>query len=128
MKRQDLFLQMDRLGMNTQEALTRFMGNEELFLSFVCQLPEKLDFTAIRQALENQDDNAFYMGVHNLKGMAGNLSITPIHDCTQAILVEFRTSGFKNRTKLLSLTEEAEEESKALAQLIRQYLAEGDAR
>ena len=96
MDQQKLFEQMERQGMNTQEALGRFMGNKPLFLSFVRQLPDKLDLTRIRQAL----------------------------DCAQAILVEYRGNKFKNKKKLLTLLREAETESKAMADLINQYLAE----
>lgn len=124
MKQQELLAQLDRLGLNTREALGRFMGNEALFLSFVRQLPEKLDFTGILQSLQEQDEERFYVQVHNLKGMAGNLSIGPVFDCAQAILVEFRTSKFQNETKLSALVREAEVESRALAQLIRQYIEE----
>ena len=124
MDREELFQQMDRLGVHTQEALDRFMNNETLFLSFVCQLPDKLDLTRIRQELETEDEEAFYINVHNLKGMAGNLSIEPIYECAQAILVEFRSSKFKNKKKLYSLLKETEVESKALTALLQQYLAE----
>ena len=124
MDREELFQQMDRLGVHTQEALDRFMNNETLFLSFVCQLPDKLDLTRIRQELETEDEEAFYINVHNLKGMAGNLSIEPIYECAQAILVEFRSSKFKNKKKLYSLIKEMEVESKALTALLQQYLAE----
>lgn len=124
MKQQELFAQMDRLGLHVQEALDRFMGNEPLFLSFVRQLPEKLAFTRIRESLEREDEESFYMDVHSLKGLAGNLSIGPINDCAQAILAEFRTSKFKNKKKLSELIREAETESEALAALINQYLAE----
>ena len=71
-----------------------------------------------------EDEDAFYMGVHNLKGLAANLSIVPIRDCAQAILVEYRGTKFKNKKKLLTLLREAETESKAMADLINQYLAE----
>lgn len=126
MNQQVLFGQLNRLGVNTQEALERFMGNEELFLSFICQLPEKLDFTAIRRGLEEEDEEAFYVQAQNLKGMAGNLGLTPLYECAQAILVEFRTSRFKHKNKLLSLVFEAESESRTLSKLISGYLeAEG---
>ena len=62
MDQQKLFEQMERQGMNTQEAMGRFMGNKPLFLSFVRQLPDKLDLTRIRQALDAEDEDAFYMG------------------------------------------------------------------
>lgn len=124
MKQQELFAQMDHLGVHTEEALSRFMGNVPLFLSFVRQLPEKLDFTCIRQGLEQEDGESFYMNVHNLKGLSGNLGIEPVYDCAQAILVEFRSSKFKNKKKLTALVREAEAESEMLAKLINQYLEE----
>lgn len=124
MDEQKLFEQLENLGMDTQEALNRFMGNKPLFLSFVRQLPEKLDLSRIRQALAEENEDIFYMGVHNLKGLAANLSIVPIRDCAQAILVEFRGTKFKNKKKITSLLREAETESKSVAGLINQYLAE----
>lgn len=77
MKEQELLTQLDSLGLHTQEALGRFMGNQALFLSFVRQLPEKLNFSRIRQQLEAEDEEDFYMNIHNLKGLSGNLSIEP---------------------------------------------------
>ena len=111
-------------GVNLSQALGRFMGNEALFLSFIGKLPEKLQFDPILQALEQEDEEEFYMRVHSLKGMAGNLSIEPIYDCAQAILVEFRASKFQNKKKLLSLIEEAIRESESLSDLIQQYQKE----
>lgn len=124
MTRETFVTQLHHKGANTTEALARFMGNEELFLSFVSRLPEKLKFDQIRHGLEVEDEDEFYMGVHNLKGMAGNLSLEPIYDCAQAILVEFRVSKFQNRKKLTALTREAEAEGEALAEFITQYLTE----
>ena len=111
-------------GVNLSQALGRFMGNEALFLSFIGKLPEKLQFEPILQALNQEDEEEFYMRVHSLKGMAGNLSIEPIYDCAQAILVEFRASKFQNKKKLLSLIEEAIRESESLSDLIQQYQKE----
>jgi len=59
MDQQKLFEQMERQEINTQEALGRFMGNKPLFLSFVRQLPDKLDLTRIRQALDEGRFEAF---------------------------------------------------------------------
>lgn len=124
MNEQELLTQLDCLGLHTQEALERFMGNQALFLSFVRQLPEKMNFTRIRQQLEAEDEENFYMNIHNLKGLSGNLSIEPIHECTEAILAEFRTSQFKNKKKLRALLQEAEITSQALSELIGRYTAE----
>ena len=65
---QDVFLQqLAKAGVNTEQAIGRFMGNTALFLRFVQRLPEALRFAEIRQALDAQDDEKFYMLVHTLK-------------------------------------------------------------
>ena len=120
-KNDEIFSQLQRLGMDTGQALGRFMGNEERLLHFVCQLPGHLRFAEARQNLDQEDEETFYMLVHGMKGIAGNLSIEGLFDCFQAILVELRTSKFQNKTKLAALLREAETESEALVDCIRQY-------
>lgn len=121
MEKQELYAQLDRLGFHTQEALNRFMGNE-MPVSLLCAAScRKTNLASIRQELEAEDEETFYIGVHNLKGLAGNLSMVHIQECAQAILVEFRTSKFKNKKKLSSLIQEAETESEAIVKTIEQY-------
>lgn len=122
---QHVFLQkLQKAGINTDQAIGRFMGNTSLFLQFVRRLPQALRFEDIRRALEAQDDETFYMLVHTLKGTAANLSAENLAECTQAILVEYRASGFKHQTKLEGLLRQAEAESEKLSQTLREWDAE----
>ena len=125
MDQAEFFTRLDCAGLHTQEALGRFMGNEALFLSFVTRLPEQLKIDELIQSLDAEDADTFYRTLHNLKGLAGNLSISPIYQCAQAILVEFRASQFQNKQKLSALTQEVAATSKALTALITEYLSEG---
>ena len=115
-----LLKKLDEAGINTQKAIGRFMGNTALFLKFVRRLPDVLRFGEIRTALQKEDDETFYMLVHTLKGTAANLSAENLAECVQAILVEYRTSGFKHMRKLEGLLREAEVESEKLSELLRQ--------
>ena len=56
MEKQEFFAQLDKMGGNTKQALDRFMGNEGLFLSFVGQLPEKLNLDRLLHLLEEEDE------------------------------------------------------------------------
>lgn len=119
---QAVFLQkLDEAGINTQKAIGRFMGNTALFLKFVRRLPDALRFADIRTALEQQDDETFYMLVHTLKGTAANLSAENLAECVQAILVEYRASGFKHMRKLNGLLRQAEAESEKLSEILRDF-------
>ncbi|HIX89664.1 MAG TPA: Hpt domain-containing protein [Candidatus Agathobaculum pullicola] len=111
---------LDDVGIDTEKAIARFMGNTALFLKFVRRLPDVLRFREIRTALQQEDDETFYMLVHTLKGTAANLSAENVAECVQAILVEYRTSGFKHMRKLEGLLREAEVESEKLSELLRQ--------
>lgn len=118
---QTVFLKrLDDVGIDTEKAIARFMGNTALFLKFVRRLPDVLRFREIRTALQQEDDETFYMLVHTLKGTAANLSAENVAECVQAILVEYRTSGFKHMRKLEGLLREAEVESEKLSELLRQ--------
>ena len=115
---------LEASGVQVQVALDRFMGNEELYLSFLGRLPSQLRFQEILQALGDGDEDGFYLRVHDLKGMAGNLGLTPIQECAQAILVEFRASRFQHRDKLTALTWEARRESERITALLENYFGE----
>ena len=119
---QEFFLQqLEDAGVNTQEAIARFMGNTALFLKFIQRLPEVLKFAEIRQAIQTEDSETFYMLVHTLKGTAGNLGVGAVFDCAHAMLTEYRTTGFSHTRKLLGLVQEAENESAKLSRLLLSF-------
>lgn len=119
MEQMDFLRRLDDAGINTEKAIGRFMGNTALFLKFVRRLPDALRFAEIRNALAAEDDETFYMLVHTLKGTAANLSAEELAECAQAILVEYRASGFKHMRKLEGLLREAETESEQLSEILR---------
>lgn len=121
MNQKELIEKLYQSGVDTNKAITRFMGNEDLFISFIKRLPYSINFESIRSDLEAENEEEFYFKVHNLKGMAGNLGIDSIFDCAQAILVELRTSKFTQIKKLRGLIKEAELESELLNKIILSY-------
>ena len=120
-----LLERLKEAGVDTDGAITRFMGNRELFLRFIRRLPQAMRFQEIRAALARQDGEEFYLLVHNLKGTAANLSAVEVADCANAILVEYNATGFLHLHKLESLVDEAAGASRALASLLREMPEEG---
>nr|WP_297279601.1 Hpt domain-containing protein [uncultured Butyricicoccus sp.] len=121
MNQTQLIEQLSAAGVDTEKAISRFMGNQDLFISFIRKLPTYMKFDEMRTYLEQQNEEYFYMAVHNLKGTAGNLGVQSIFECAQAILVEFRTSNFQHSQKLNDLLSEAEAESKQLSKILIEY-------
>lgn len=101
-------------------AVERLAGNDNLYMEFIKRLPEELHLATIREALMQQDEEAFHFHLHNLKGFAINLGITEIADAAQAGLIEFRASKFRNVTKLEGLLEEIEASGEKFASALEE--------
>ena len=93
---------------DVDHAVERLMGNDNLYLEFIKRLPEELHLATIREAMLQEDEEAFHFHLHNLKGFAINLGITDIADAAQAGLTEFRASKFRNIAKMEGLLQEIE--------------------
>ena len=57
MEKQEFLGQLEASGVQVRQALDRFMGNEELFLSFLAKLPGRMGFEEMLQALEAGPDH-----------------------------------------------------------------------
>lgn len=107
-----------RNDVDVDTAVERLMGNDNMYLEFIKRLPEELNLATIREAMVQQDGEAFHFYLHGLKGFAGNLGITEIADAAQAGLIEFRASQFRNIAKLEGLLEEIEASGEKFASAI----------
>ncbi len=112
-----------RNGVDVPDALARFMGNRDLYLSFLCRLPQTLDLPAIRQALHSGQEEDFYARVHDLKGMAGNLSIRSLFQPAQLLLEEYRAYGLSRPERLEALVDQLTAAAAPLTALIQDYQA-----
>ena len=82
-------------GANTEEGLQRCMNNEALYLKLINMFLEKNSFGELKEALAVNDLNKAFQASHALKGVLGNLSLTPLFD----IIFEV-TELLRNRTKM----------------------------
>ena len=83
---------LNSFGADTTDGLERCFGNESLYLKLVTTIPE--DSTITLLAAEKNLDGAFE-AAHALKGVLGNLSLTPLYE----IAVEI-TELLRNRTQM----------------------------
>lgn len=67
-------------GANVDEGLVRCMNNEAFYLRLVDTLKQEKGFDALKAAIEANDLDAAFEAAHALKGVLGNLSITPLYE------------------------------------------------
>lgn len=105
-------------GANTEEGLARCMGNESFYLRLVNMALEDGGFERLRAAAEKGDAKEGFDAAHALKGMLGNLALTPLsvpasdltemlRGKTEAVFQDQWEQISAEREKLIALRDEA---------------------
>ena len=67
-------------GANVDEGLSRCLGNEDFYLKMVNMALQEANFDKLRDAVAADDKDAAFEAVQSLKGVLGNLALTPIYE------------------------------------------------
>ena len=66
-------------GADTQDGLNRCMNNEAMYLRLVDMALADANFDKLVSAVEVGDKEAAFEAAHSIKGVMGNLSLTPLY-------------------------------------------------
>lgn len=77
-------------GADYTTTLSRFMGNEATYLKFLRMFFEDPSLRKLGAALETGDLSAAFDAAHTLKGVAGNMGLTPLYDAVCKIVEPLR--------------------------------------
>lgn len=75
-----LLEELRELGANVDEALERFMGMQALYVKMLGKLPSSVENEDVAASLAAGDYDAAIQHAHTLKGVMGNLSLTPLYE------------------------------------------------
>lgn len=67
------------LGTDVKDGLNRFMENEPLYVRCLKKFPPQADQCTLHDDLINKNYEAAVKSAHTMKGLTGNLSITPLY-------------------------------------------------
>ena len=99
-----------QIGVQPEEGLTRCMNNEEFYLTLVKMVPEDAGFQKLQESLEKNDLDGAFEAAHALKGVLGNLSLTPLQEPVQEITELLRSRTEMDYEPLLTTILEHREE------------------
>ena len=105
---------LQQFGADTKDGLGRCFGNEALYLRLVATVPTEGNFEKLRTSMANNDLDGGFEAAHALKGVLGNLSLTPICEPVTRITELLRARTQTDYSPLLS---EIEEKRAELARL-----------
>ena len=78
------------LGANTDEGLERCMGMEDFYLEMIELGLKDERFEALGKSLEEGDLDGAFEHAHALKGVVGNLALTPLYETVSEITENLR--------------------------------------
>lgn len=93
---------LKNLGADTDEGLGRCFGNEDFYLRLVRMIPGDGNFDALKDSLEQRDLDKAFEAAHALKGVLGNLSLTPMYEKASEITELLRARKNVDYAPLLS--------------------------
>ena len=102
------------LGCNTDEGLQRCMNNADFYLMLVNKGLKDEDIANLKSAINSGDLQKGFEQAHAMKGVYGNLSLTPLFNPTSEICEHLRNKDAIDYAPLLNEIEKAYQQIKAL--------------
>ena len=72
--------QLEAFGANTGEGLERCLNNEEFYLGLIPPALDKSAYEELEKAIREKELKNAFEAAHALKGVLGNLALTPIYE------------------------------------------------
>ena len=66
-------------GADVDDGLTRCMNNQEFYLKLIGKALEDPNFKKLEDSIAAKDFDSAFEAAHSLKGVLGNLALTPIY-------------------------------------------------
>ena len=89
------------IGVKPEEGLSRCMNNEQFYLSLVKRVAGDAGFQKLKDAIEAGDLETGFETAHALKGVLGNLSLTPLYESVAEITELLRSRTEMDYTPML---------------------------
>lgn len=101
---------LNKYGANTKEGLERCLNKEDFYFRLIDKAINDDSFIRLKTEIENKNYNEGFKIAHSLKGVLGNLSITPlyeiVYELTELLRIEKNIDYSNYLNKLLIKREE----------------------
>lgn len=83
-------------GADVDGTMDRLLNDEELFESCLRSFSKDEGFAGLKCAIEEKDYKAAFEHAHALKGVAGNLGLTPLFQAISELVEALRQDDYSN--------------------------------
>ncbi len=88
-------------GIDVDEALERFMGNQALMEKFLKKFPADTNYTKLEEAILQENKEEALVAAHTLKGVCGNLSMQKMFELMTEQVGLFRAGEWQQATDMM---------------------------
>ena len=71
---------LKQFGCDTDDGLSRCLGNEAFYFKLIGKVIDDKNFQVLEDAIASKDLDSAFDAAHSLKGVLGNLALTPIYE------------------------------------------------
>lgn len=86
----DILTELKNFGVDIDDAMNRFMNNEGLYKKMLLKLPPNIEKLPVKSLADAGDNDGALANAHTLKGITGNLSLTPLFNGYTKIVELYR--------------------------------------
>ena len=105
---------LKEFGADTEAGLVRCMGSEQFYLRMVGMMLKDASFDRLFDAVEKADVKEGFEAAHALKGVTGNLELTPIYEPVSELTEALRNRSGIDYSALYQKVKEEKEKLDAL--------------
>ena len=91
-----LFDYLDAYGADMSGINSRFRGNGDLYGRFFFDFLTEHEFEALNQAIHTENYEEAFENAHTLKGLSGNLGLTPLYNALSVLVETLRKKEYNN--------------------------------
>jgi len=102
-----LLHKLNAYGMDVTGTMARFGGNEALMMRFLLGFPKDQTMGSLRDAMTSGNREAQKVAAHSLKGLSGNLGLTPVFEASSAMMDTLRANEDTDVSSLYDALEQA---------------------
>ena len=102
-------IELEDIGCDIEGALDRILNDEDLLIECIAQVISDSGFDSLKQAIEGNNADEGFMAAHSLKGVAGNVGLTPLYDEICVIVEKLRDRKMTDLSSLLPILSNIEE-------------------
>ena len=96
----NLLKEIQRLGADTEDGLRRFMNHSVLYEKMLMKFPASLRNLTLSSHLQCRRIPEALEAAHNIKGMTGNLSLTPLYTAYSNIVIHLRADRLEEAVRI----------------------------